>query len=141
MLYIMCGLPYSGKTTYANKLVAEQGFTKISMDDVMDEYKMSSDTMSQEDWNFVYKTGYDKLKVALKAGKNVVLDVGNLKRSERQTAFDIAESLGVEAKLVYLKIDIVEIWKRWEENEKMQYRDGLSKESLQRAIDMWEEPL
>jgi len=37
MLYILTGLPYSGKTTLTKELVKRFGFSSVSMDDVMDE--------------------------------------------------------------------------------------------------------
>ena len=62
-LYILTGLPYSGKTTLTNELVKRFGFKTASVDDVMDERGLDSDTMVQEDWNAVYSEAYERLKV------------------------------------------------------------------------------
>lgn len=36
-LFILCGLPYSGKSTLAKELVSCLGFKAVSMDEVMDK--------------------------------------------------------------------------------------------------------
>src|SRR4051812_35820024 len=102
MLYILAGLPYSGKTTLTKELLNRFGFFKVSMDDVIDEKGLEVEHMTQEDWNSVYSEGYEKLKKLLQEDKTVILDLGNLKRSERQTAKNIAKSLGKNFKLIYL---------------------------------------
>ena len=140
MLYILTGLPYSGKTTLTKELINRFGFFKVSMDDVIDEKGFEVEDMTQEDWNTVYSEGYEKLKKLLQEGKTVVLDLGNLKRSERQTARNIAESLGKNFKVIYLNIPVEEIKKRWEINEKTQERGQLEEVSLKRALDMFQEP-
>jgi predicted kinase len=140
MLYILTGLPYSGKTTLTKELVNRFGFIKVSMDDIIDEKGFEIEDMTQEDWNTVYSEGYEKLKKLLKEGKTVVLDLGNLKRSERQTARNIAESLEENFKVIYLNVPVEEIKKRWEINEKTQERGQLEEVSLKRALDMFQEP-
>ena len=75
-LYILTGLPYSGKTTLTNELVKRFGFKTASVDDVMDERGLDSDTMVQEDWNAVYSEAYERLKVNLTKGDSVIFDMG-----------------------------------------------------------------
>jgi len=140
MLYILTGLPYSGKTTLTRELVGRFGFSSVSMDDIMDEKGYEVEEMTQEDWNTVYSEGYEKLKKLLSEGKTVVLDLGNLKRSERKTAKQIAESLNISSKLIFLNVPIDEIRKRWERNEQAKERGQLEEVTLKRALDMFETP-
>lgn len=140
MLYILTGLPYSGKTILTKELTKRFGFSSVSMDDIMDEKGYEVEEMSQEDWNTVYSEGYNKLKRLLTEGKTVVLDLGNLKRSERKTASQIAESLNVSSKLIFLNVPIDEIRKRWERNEQTKERGQLEEVTLKRALDMFETP-
>lgn len=140
MLYILIGLPYSGKTTLTQELVSRLGFSKVSIDDVINERELEVEKMTQKDWNEVYSEGYVKVKTLLREGKTVVLDLANLKRSERQTAKNIAKSLGKDSKVIYLNIPSEEIIRRWEINEKTRDRDQLEEMTLQRAFDMFQEP-
>lgn len=140
MLYILTGLPYSGKTTLTNELTSRFGFSSVSMDDIMDEKGYEVEEMTQDDWNEVYSEGYEKLKKILSQGETVVLDLGNLKKSERQTAKGIAKSLNVKSKLIYLNAPVDEINARWERNEQTKERGQLEEVTLKRALDMFETP-
>jgi len=141
VLYIMVGLPYSGKTTLTKELVNRFGFEVVSMDKTIDEENLDPVTMTQEDWNIVYSHGYKKLKKLLLDGKTVILDLGNLKRSERDTARAIAEKINVPSKLIYINVPVEEIKDRRQKNEETQERGHLAEKTLQKALDMWEEPL
>lgn len=136
----MTGLPYSGKSTLTKKLVNRFGFSVVSMDDIMDEKGMDSATMVQEDWNTVYSEAYDKLKALLKEGKSVVLDCGNLPIHERTTPKYIAESLGVQCKLIYVNTTKEEIMRRWKENQVTKQRGHLEEDGLNFAFKLFEQP-
>ncbi|QQS39108.1 ATP-binding protein [Candidatus Woesebacteria bacterium] len=140
MLYILIGLPYSGKTTLTKELTKRFGFSGVSMDDIMDEKGYEVEEMTQDDWNIVYSEGYKELKKLLSEGKTVVLDLGNLKRSERETAKNIAKSLNVGSKLIYLNTPLNEIRARWERNEQTKERGQLEEVTLKRALGMFEAP-
>ncbi len=141
ILYILCGLPYSGKTTLANELVRRFGFKTASVDDIMDEKEIDSDTMSQEDWNFVYSETYDRLKKTLGQGFSVVFDMGHLKLSERETSRQIAEKYHVPHKLIYINISPEEIRRRRTQNEITKERGQLSDKAMQNALSQFQEPI
>jgi len=136
----MVGLPYSGKTTFTKELVSRFGFEVISMDDLMDREGLDPVTMTQEDWNMVYSRGYRKLEKLLLEEKTVILDLGNLTRKERDTARAIANRVNVPFKLIYINIPVEEIMARRQKNEETKERGQLVEESMQKALDLWEEP-
>lgn len=138
-LYTMTGLPYSGKTTLTKELVNRFNFKVVSMDDVMDEKGYDPETMSQNNWNAVYSEGYEKLKQYLREGQSTILDLGNLKKSERQTAREIAESLGAKYKLIYINTPLEEIKRRRLLNQQTKERGHLEDATMERALNMWEE--
>lgn len=139
-LYILTGLPYSGKTTLTNELVKRFGFRTASVDDVMDERGLDSDTMTQEDWNTVYSEAYERLKTNLKNGNSVVFDMGHLKFSERELSRQMAESLDVNCKLIYINTSLEEIRKRWIQNELTKERGQLSDRGMKIALSQFQEP-
>src|SRR3989344_7029857 len=139
-LYILTGLPYSGKTTLTNELVKRFKFKTASVDDVMDERGLDSDAMTQEDWNYVYSEAYERLENNLKAGYSVVFDMGNLKRSERNNARKIAQKVGVDHKLIYINTPVDETRKRWTQNETTKNRGQLSDRGMQVALSQFQEP-
>ncbi len=139
-LYILTGLPYSGKTTLTNELVKRFGFKTASVDDVMDERKLDSDTMIQEDWNVVYIEAYERLKANLTKGNSVVFDMGHLKFSERKSSRQMAESLGIKYKLIYINTPLDEIQKRKIQNETTKERGQLSDRGMEVALSQFQEP-
>ncbi len=138
--YIMCGLPYSGKSTLTKELVKRFGFSVGSMDAILDERNFEVEKMTQDDWNYVYSEGYERMKQLLKEGKTVILDSGALKLSERNTARAIAADFGVPVKLIYINTPRQETQRRWLENQTTKERGHLEEVSLNRAIDMFNEP-
>ena len=140
ILYIITGLPYSGKSTLSRDLVKRFGFTVASVDEVMEESHYSSENMNQDDWNFVYSEAYRRLKQYLVDGKTVIFDGGSLLTSERNTIKGIAEKVGVKSKLIYVKVAKEEIKRRWIENQITKVRDHLVEETINHALSMFEEP-
>jgi len=115
-LYIVTGLPYSGKTTLTNELVKRFGFAVASVDEFLDKGSYVVEKMTQEDWNKVYSQAYKKLKELLGEGKTVIFDGGSLRKSERQTLKNIVESMNILSKLIYVNTTKEEIIKRRTEN-------------------------
>lgn len=140
-LYILCGLPYAGKTTLRKELVKRFGFDFVSMDEIMQKHGMwRTGHPTQEDWIVGYSEGYDELKKLLREKRDVILDVGNLKLKERQTARLIAEELGAAHKLIYINTPRDEIVRRRVENEKTKKRGHVKDELFQKGLEMFQEP-
>lgn len=140
-LYIMTGLPYSGKSTLTRELVKRFGFRVVSVDDIMDREQMWREGHpTQNDWNYAYSEAYETIKRYLKNGESVILDCGNLPRHERETSKNIAESLGVKSKLIYLNISKEEIGSRRERNGEIKEREQLDDEQMKKAFELFDEP-
>lgn len=140
-LYILTGLPYSGKTTLSKELAKRFNFKIATTDELLDEKDYKIEQMTQQDWNFVYAQGYKRLKQKLSEGNVVVFDSGNLKRSERDTARQITESMNIPYQLIYMNISKEEVKKRWLRNQNTKERDDLDKSTLDAALRMFEEPV
>lgn len=139
-LYTLTGLPYSGKTTLTNELVKRFGFKIASMDDIMSDMGLDPVKMTQDDWNAVYSASYDNMIKMLQKGESVVLDCGNLPKSERTTAKNIAAKAGADFILIYLNVSKEDVRKRWLKNAETKERDQLEEITLNTALDMFEEP-
>ncbi len=139
-LYNLVGLPYSGKSTLSKVLADKFDLQVVSVDSEIKKSGLKVDQMSQEDWNLVYSEAYRQIKLALQGSKSVLFDMGNLKRSERDTARRIAQENGADYKLIYVKTPIGEIKRRWGANAETKERGQLSENGLNRALEMWEEP-
>lgn len=78
MLTIMCGLPGSGKSTYAQKLPGKYVST-----DAIREFVTGSATCREHD-RLVFTLAREMVKYYLKGGEDVVFDATNLTCSERR---------------------------------------------------------
>ncbi|HUD44132.1 MAG TPA: ATP-binding protein [Patescibacteria group bacterium] len=140
-LYILTGLPYSGKTTLRKELIRRFSFKTVSIDEIMDERAMWREGHpTQEDWNIAYSEAYRRIKEHLTDGNSVIFDYGNLPLHERENARKIADSLGIPHKLIYINTPKEEILRRRQENEETKERGQLDQEMMDRALNMFVEP-
>ncbi len=124
-----------------NELAKRFGFSSVSIDEIMDRRGMwSLGHPTQKDWNTAYSEGYKQLKGLLGKGKTVILDLGNLKFKERETARQIAKSLGVESKLIFVNTPQDEILRRGLENAKTKERGHVPEKFLGKGLKMFEQP-
>ena len=141
MLYLLCGLPFSGKTTLQNKLVTRFGFQAVSVDQIMDERDMWADGRpTQDDWDAAYSEAYRQIKQHLSEGKTVLFDCANLRLRERESARTIAGSLGCSHRLIYVNTPPEEIRRRRRRNEETHERSPVDQEMMEAAFQMFEEP-
>jgi predicted kinase len=85
---VLVGLPGSGKSTVAERLV-EKGYTRVNQDDLGSRNKCKGIMVE-----------------AIKAGKKVIIDRVNFDRQQRQSWIDLAHKLGVvNVRCVWLKVD------------------------------------
>ena len=70
-LYIMCGLPFAGKTTLAKEMVKQLGIERVSIDEINGERGVWNDEtgMSPEEWTKTYEEAYKSFKGYLKHAK------------------------------------------------------------------------
>lgn len=142
-LFILCGFPYAGKSYIAKQLIRETDATFISIDDIFHAHGFDWDSNNLPDtegWEQIFAESYEKTRRALMDGKNVLYDSTNQTLASRDKLREVAESVGAEAKVVFVKTPVEVVWQRWEENQKEPTRSVVRKELVQQTIDMFEEP-
>lgn len=81
-LIVMCGLPGSGKSFYAEQYVKNHPeFTIVSTDKIRGE--LFGDESDQRDGWLVFLKAYSDLTAILKSGGNAIFDTTNLKAPDR----------------------------------------------------------
>jgi len=141
ILYIMTGLPYSGKTTLVKELIKKIDCKVVSVDKILEQKDLWKEKHpTQENWEMAYLEACKRVENYLINGENVIFDEANLLYSQRENLRKMAQNLGVETKLIYVKIDKNEVLKRWQENLKIKNRNQLNEKFLKKAFDLFEEP-
>ncbi len=105
-LFMLCGLPGSGKTSLARRLEA-RGALALSLDDWM-VARGADDELSAE----VAQEQWQTAAAALQAGRDVVLDWGFDSRQERDEIRARAAEIGAEARLLFLDLPKPELYRR-----------------------------
>jgi predicted kinase len=114
IVYLLCGLTGSGKSTYAKKLHDEQGLRVFSIDD---EYFKAVGNEQQEHRDYALEMQIEErirheFLDMVKRGESLVLDYGFWKKAKRDTYRQMIETAGGEAKLVYFSVPKEELLRR-----------------------------
>ena len=113
-LYLMVGLPGSGKTSKAKEIETEQSALRFTPDEwILDLYGHDADrSLNDSVRNPVEALQWKIAKRALSIGYNVVLDWGLWTKEERTRFREEAQDLGVQVKVVFLDLSLDELWER-----------------------------
>lgn len=105
-LFLMCGLPCSGKTTLAKQLERERHAIRLTPDEWIVRLFGTGLTPPALDWcrDPVEALQWDVAERALSLGINVILDFGFWSRSERDGFRSRAAALGASVEVHFLDI-------------------------------------
>lgn len=146
VVYLLCGLGGSGKSTYAQKL-AESGLQKLSLDEyVYNLYGRAIVDLPEHIYLQYYRTAkieLDKKFVSvIKKKQSVVLDYGFWQRNSRDYYKQLIEEHGGAWKLIYLKASPEILMQRLKERNKRTDANAfpVTEEMLRNFIERFEEP-
>ena len=92
-LFLLVGLPASGKSTFAIKKLQNDNTIILSSDELRKE--LLGDENCQENNEIVFKTLYKRAKEYLQNGKNVVIDATNINIKSRKRALSNFEKMDI----------------------------------------------
>jgi predicted kinase len=113
-LYLICGLPGSGKTTLAKQLEFSHSALRLCPDEWIASILADvTDTVELDRLRTpVESVQWEVAKRVLALGLDVILENGFWSRDERASYRSQAEALGARVELRYLNIDRDELWAR-----------------------------
>jgi len=132
--FVMCqGLPASGKTTYARRLV-EEGYHLISSDQIREE--LTGD-MTDQSWNAMIFNDIIPIRIvgAWASRREVVYDATSYCRDRRKDIIRQAKRCGYKVYVHVLRVPLEECLKRNEARERK-----VPEHVIQRMHDNWEDP-
>ncbi|NTW89626.1 MAG: ATP-binding protein [Candidatus Moranbacteria bacterium] len=143
ILYILCGLPYSGKTYAARKILDAVPCVYVSVDDILEAlgYDWNAGKLPDEKgWESVMDISYRRTREALWDSKNVLYDSTNHTKISRDELRKVADDAGAGSRVVFVDAPAGVVRRRWEENKTSRKRFVLSEELLDMTIDALEVP-
>ena len=141
-LYIMTGLPFSGKSTLSRALAEHINAVLISFDKVWEEKQEELKKVADknEEWRQVLNHTHKKIKKSLLEGKSVVYDDTNARKEHRDELRRIAGQALADVKIVFLDTPIEKIIKREKENKTLQNRHEVTSENFLNLKDQFQAP-
>ncbi|HEX3364426.1 ATP-binding protein [Phenylobacterium sp.] len=109
-LFMLCGLPCSGKSTLAREIEAEQGALRLLPDEWI--VRLGLDPRDQGRRSEIERIQVEIAARVLAKGCDVILEAGFWHRYERQEGRDIAKAAGGAAKLIFLDVPLEELQRR-----------------------------
>jgi predicted kinase len=142
-LYILCGIPFSGKTHFAKEFASLTGYLRIDLDEIK-FYLMGpgvkDQDITQSDWDKIYKEMYRQIKEALVSGRTVVHDTGNFTSHERKLIGNIAKELNLPHQTIYVDTQVEIARLRMLANRNNQTRFDISDKEFESAVNEMEQP-
>lgn len=141
ILFILCGLPFAGKTTVANILCEDKNLCLISLDQININRGFKPGTrIPQKEWDTSYKLANNKLEMLLKTGKSVVYDDTNYSMKHRLLLTQIAKANGYSTRLIFINTPLKVIKQRIKENTKSNARPSVHPSDLEFILTHFQKP-
>ena len=141
-LYILCGLPFAGKTTLAKEMVKLLGVRRVSIDEINGERGIWNDEtgMSPEEWTKTYEIVYQRIATFLSQGKSVVDESANFTKEQRDRLRAIAEQYSAQTYVIFVDISLAEVQRRWQENRQTAVRNDVRDDDFAHVVEYFEPP-
>lgn len=141
-LYVMCGLPFSGKTTLARKIADHIKCEFIGFDSIWKELELKIDPKMDktEEWKFIIKKAHEKIKTLLKNNVSVVYDDINARYEHREALRRIAKACNATTKVIFVDTPITIIKEREKINKLTKKRHAVATENFEKALFQFQKP-
>ena len=140
-LYILCGLPFSGKTTLAQALADQCGFVHLDLDAMARVNNLfPEESINDEQWSDIFREAYQQTAALLASGKSVVFDAVNSAWDGRDRLRAIAQRSGSSVHVIYIDLSTREIEQRRQANQVARQRPPVREEDFVELSTSFEIP-
>jgi predicted kinase len=141
-LILICGLPGSGKTTFAKKLEHERQANRLCPDDwILAILKDQKDVPERNRLRDpIEQLLWKEAQALLKLGVNVILENGFWSKEERDSYLNVGRSLGVKVELHFMDADFDVLWKRVEKRNYNPVEFKVSKKEMEDGYKVFQPP-
>ncbi len=141
-LYVLCGLPFSGKTTLARQLASQLDLVHIEVDAVHQERGLlaARQAIERADWFAAYLRSFRRTARALQRGRSVIFDATSHRREHREQLQRLAKEHGATMTIIYLDVPWEETVRRRAENRRSPARPDVPDQDFDRVVRQFQPP-
>jgi len=138
----MCGPAFAGKTVIAAAIERQLGCVRVSLDEINSERGLppGGEGLPAEAWEASSRVAMDRVRQALTAGRDVVLDDTCCFRFLRDRYRAVADGLGVPTLVLYLDVPVSELERRRAASRVRGDRPAVVDELFQPHLETFEHP-
>jgi predicted kinase len=141
ILYILCGLPFSGKTTFARILANQCDFIHLDLDALVRAKNLfPEEGINEEQWGAVFREVQQQVAGLLTSGKSVIVDAVNYDRVGRDRLRTIARQCDSSVHVIYINLPLEQIEQRRQANQANPQRPPVRDKDLTELITEFEIP-
>ena len=142
-LYIICGIPFAGKTTLAAAIHERIDCTEGDVDEVKARLygaDTQDEALSHEDWGRVYDETDQLTERLLRSGRNILDASRNFRKAERDFARQMAGRAGAAAITVFVDTPEAVSRQRLLSNRVTRSRHDVTDETFTEILQGWQAP-
>ena len=140
-LYLMCGAPFSGKTTLAQAFASKTKSQYLSLDDIMRQRGLDlSQAQPGEEWEKAHQICLQRMDALMCEQASIVLDDTNNLRWLRDRFRHLALHHRYQVVIIFLNIPLAELERRRKHVLLSRERNSLPDEVFYEVIEHFEQP-
>jgi predicted kinase len=140
-LYIMCGLPFAGKSTAARTLASLKNAAIVELDQINAASGLGfGQPITPGQWTGSYAEAYSRLRGLLAASLPAIFDAVNFTRAQRDELRQIASEFEAQATVVFVPVEREGAERRLLENRSTRARPDVRDEDFALVADNFEPP-
>lgn len=142
MLYLMCGISFSGKSTLARQIGKRIDAKIVSLDEINNRrgLGLNGEEIPDEEWVKTHEIAQSEVKYLMGNSQNIILDDTNCFRWLRDRYRMLAESHGYDTTLIYVNTDENVAKSRLIQNRILKKRSGIPLEYFLAHVKTFERP-
>lgn len=142
ILYVLCGLPFAGKSTLGRALATRLRIPRVEIDAINTErgQGLGLTPIAPEEWAATYADAYGRLSGSLRAETSAIFDAGSFTRAQRDELRALAEGCGAAVCLIYIAVPPEVAIARWQRNRLTGERYDIRDDYFALALDHFEPP-
>jgi predicted kinase len=139
--YLLCGMPFSGKTTLAKSILQHLHCSYISLDFINQQRGLNGgEGIPVTEWEKTHSIAINILHQLMPTHQDVILDDTNCFRWLRDRYRILGQLYNYQTIIIYLDIPLDEIRSRMQENEESKSRLGVKQNIVDEMAKTFEQP-